>query len=564
MYAGQPIGPKVAAIVLVIWVVLATIIPNVMLSFTETMGIWSRITNIVLPLGVYWLLMSLTPRVGKAAVVMFVFMFFAAFQVVLLYLYGRSVIAVDMYLNVVTTNPGEVGELLGNLLPSLVIVCILYLPPLIEGISMWVRGWELPQWWLHKSRWWASGIIAAGLVCLGLSFTVPNYKPYKELFPVNAFYNLFTAINRVMLTNDYHGTSASFSYRSKSALPDSVPQTYVLIVGETSRADNWQLLGYGKPTSPSLCNRSGLVAYGRALSQSNTTHKSVPMLLSVLDATSFGDSIYKAKSIITAFKEAGFSTWFISNQNRNHSFIDFFGEEADSCIFVRDNNPKGGCYDMDLLPYFHNALAAAPHRKLIVMHTYGSHFNYADRYPEDMRIFVPDTPTDAKAVYRPSLINAYDNTVHYTAAFIDSVITALEQIPAVSTMLYTSDHGEDIFDDDRGLFLHASPCPTYYQIHVPMIVWMSSRYMKLHPDDYAHACANRAEYVASSQSFFHTAMQLGSIKSPFVVPEHSVIDDVYAAPPRLYLNDHNEAVPLEDCGLMKHDLEKLDSLGITG
>ncbi len=43
---------------------------------------------------------------------MFFLMFFAAFQLVLLYLYGRSVIAVDMFLNLVTTNPDEVNELL--------------------------------------------------------------------------------------------------------------------------------------------------------------------------------------------------------------------------------------------------------------------------------------------------------------------------------------------------------------------------------------------------------------------------------------------------------------------
>ena len=49
-------------------------------------------------------------------------------------------------------------------------------------------------------------------------------------------------------------------------------------------------------------------------------------------------------------------------------------------------------------------------------------------------------------------------------------------------MLYTSDHGEDIFDDSRHLFLHASPVPSYYQLHVPFLIWMSDTYREAYPE----------------------------------------------------------------------------------
>ena len=49
------------------------------------------------------------------------------------------------------------------------------------------------------------------------------------------------------------------------------------------------------------------------------------------------NSIYQQKSIITAFKEAGYRTAFFSNQRYNHSFIDFFGKEADTCNFIKEN-----------------------------------------------------------------------------------------------------------------------------------------------------------------------------------------------------------------------------------
>lgn len=51
--------------------------------------------------------------------------------------------------------------------------------------------------------------------------------------------------------------------------------------------------------------------------------KGVPLILSAASADNF-EIIYKQKSIITAFKEAGFKTAFLSNQVPNNTFTDFF------------------------------------------------------------------------------------------------------------------------------------------------------------------------------------------------------------------------------------------------
>lgn len=559
-------GPvsSLLALILAVWTLLVLIVPNVGLSITESMGIWGRLANVVLPAGLFALLLSLTRKVGKAVVLMIPLMVIAAFQLVLLYLYGRSVIAVDMFLNVVTTNPGEVGELLGNLTPIMIVVFVLYLPCIVAGIIGWCKGWLLHPRLMKEARVWSLVAFGAGVLLVGVAKVADHdYEVHKHLFPVNAFYNMGTAVNRTILTSGYHGTSAGFRFNAVSERPDSVAQTIVLVVGETSRAINWQLTGAPYDTNPSLMGRQGLVAFDRVLSQSNTTHKSVPMLLSCLDASTFGDSIYSSKSIITAFKEAGFATWFLSNQLRNRSFIDFFGQEADTCLFIRDFEQSSSLHsDFALLGYMQKALSAPQQRKLIVLHTYGSHFNYADRYPGSVRKFLPDSPTEAKPEYRQSLINAYNNSVLATSALLDSVITALSATPAMTAMLYTSDHGEDIFDDERNLFLHASPCPSYYQIHVPMVLWVSPAMDEAYPALLAGAGANAHRYVASSQAFFHTAMQLGGLTSPCFDASKSVAADSYTEPQRLYLTDHNEAVPLERSGLTRHDLLKLDSLGV--
>ena len=243
-----------------------------------------------------------------------------------------------------------------------------------------------------------------------------------------------------------------------------------MVVGETSRALNWQLYGYERETNPLLVQQSGLVAFPKVLTESNTTHKSVPMLLSDVTACSY-DSIYHRKGIITAFKEAGFRTAFFSNQRFNHSFIDFFGREADAFDFIKEDsldfsyNPS----DNELLKLVEQELAKGAKKQFIVLHTYGSHFNYRERYPSGDAFFTPDYPVEAERKFRDNLVNAYDNSVRYTDSLLARLIGMLENQGTDAALIYTSDHGEDIFDDPRHLFLHASPVPSYYQLHIPFL-----------------------------------------------------------------------------------------------
>ena len=132
------------------------------------------------------------------------------------------------------------------------------------------------------------------------------------------------------------------------------------------------------------------------------------------------DSIYHQKGIITAFKEAGFRTAFFSNQRYNHSFIDFFGMEADTYDFIKEDsvsstyNPS----DDELLKLVEEELAKGATKLFIVLHTYGSHFNYRERYPSEDAFFTPDYPMEAERKYRDNLVNAYDNSIRYTDDFL--------------------------------------------------------------------------------------------------------------------------------------------------
>ena len=560
---------------LYVYAVVALLLPNIALCYTECLAPWACGVNVLLPLSLYMLFFSVAKRPGKMIWWAFIFVFFAAFQLVLLYLFGTGVIAVDMFLNLVTTNPGEAMELLDNLAPAVVGVFVVYLPLLILGGVNIRRDSRLSVSFQQRVRHWAMQIGAIGLFCLLASYlVVDDYRMRNQLYPVNICYNLYLAFERNAASENYREASRDFKFDARSEHSATAPEVYVMVVGETARAHNFSLYGYPRNTNPLLSKTPGIKAFPNVTTQSNTTHKSVPMLLSAASAEDF-ERLFHEKGILAAFKEAGFHTVFISNQLPNHSFIDFLGEQADEHYFLKkEDASQGNHYDEDLLQKLDEILPLADasssahyhyrYRKLfVVLHSYGSHFNYQERYPRSFAYFKPDSRSEAKPENRRDLLNAYDNTIRYTDYILHGIIERLQKWEGIQTktdgvygqpisaMLYTSDHGENIFDDERCLFLHAAPKASDYELHVPFIIWTSEGFSKQYPDILKALGENRSKQVQSSLSAFHTMLGIGGIQTHYRQDEYSVASDKYHPVKLLYLDDHDEAIPQEDAKFLR-------------
>ena len=558
------------------YAVVALLLPNIALCFTESLAPWACGANVLLPLALYMWFFSLARCPGKMVWWAFIFIFFAAFQLVLLYLFGTGVIAVDMFLNLVTTNAGEAMELLDNLAPAVVGVFVIYLPLLVLGIIHIRKKHQISVAFQHHVRKWVMEVGGIGLFCLLACYVVvDDYRMRNQLYPVNVCYNLYLAFERNAASVNYREASRDFKFDARSEHDAEAPEVYVMVVGETARAHNFSLYGYPRNTNPLLSKTPGIIAFPDAMTQSNTTHKSVPMLLSAASAEDF-ERLFHEKGILAAFKEAGFHTVFISNQQPNHSFIDFLGEQADEHYFLKtEDASKGNHYDEDLLKKLDEILPEADaslsghyrYRKLfVVLHTYGSHFNYQERYPRSFAYFKPDSRSEAKPENRQDLLNAYDNTIRYTDYILHGIVERLqkwEKLQAkalaktqaktlgatsqpTSAMLYTSDHGENIFDDDRRLFLHAAPKASDYELHVPFIIWTSEGFGKQYPGAWKALGENRTKQVQTSLSAFHTMLGIGGIRTPYRLDKYSVASGKYHPTRLLYLDDHDGAILQED------------------
>ena len=538
------------------YVLVAICVPNVILDFTENYGIGAMLCNLLVPISIYGYVLTLKRRPGLMTWVLSPFIFLSAFQLVLLYLFGNSIIAVDMFLNLVTTNANEAMELLDNLIPAVVGVFVLYIPALIFAAVSIKRKDHLSLSCTRKLRRNALfGIILSGVLLLGTYLQNEDYEMKVDVFPVNVCYNCYLAFERTEDVAHYAETSKDFCFSVTPEHDAEQPEIYLFVIGETGRACNWGLYGYERNTTPKLQEQTGLIYFTDVLTQSNTTHKSVPMLMSLASAEDY-DRIYREKSVITAFKEAGFYTAYFSNQKYNHAFIDLFGKEANKSIFLKEEGTTNKNINDNELAGLVDGLLKKGHRKLfIVLHTYGSHFNYKERYPASTAVFIPDNISEASPKNRESLVNAYDNTIHQTDAFLSGLIDQLKRQKVPAVMLYTSDHGEDIFDDDRHLFLHSSPVPSYYQLHVPFIIWMSEEYADLYPQIRKNVVENRNRPLSSNAVVVPTLLEMAGFNTPYLVDSLSLANPHFHMATRFFISDHNEPEAFDKIGLDEEDIQ---------
>lgn len=547
-------------LILMLWTLAGLLVPNAVLCFTENWSVIAKAANILIPAGIYLLCFSISRKTGRAVWWLFPFIFFAAFEIVLLYLYGEGVIAVDMFLNVFTTSFSEATTLLVNLVMALVFVAILYVVPLVWGGIAWHKKRRISEKQQKNCRKTGTVFTAAGgLLAVAAYLFVPGYNIIDETFPADAISNLCEAVVRTQQMEHYKQTSADFKYQAVSEADPEEKELYIMAIGETGRAMDWQLGGYERETNPRLSKIPGLTYFSRAFSESNTTHKSVPMLMSFASAENF-DSIYNYKSVLTAFKEAGYRTAFFSTQTPNRSYTQFFADEADTTAYLKGKPNEVWPYDGELLPLLQAEIAKNTGKLLVVLHTYGSHFLYTERYPSEFAFFKPDNTVDANRLNRDKLINAYDNTIRYTDYVLSQVIASAQKAGCRSAVLYSTDHGEDIFDDSRERFLHASPVPTAYQLHVPVAVWLSDSLIAQSPDKLRALRSHRGDFISPQKSLFMTLLDIASVKTPYYREEWALTSDAFKSPEALYLTDLNEPLPWSEIAFKKQDMKYFEKI----
>ncbi len=362
----------------------------------------------------------------------------------------------------------------------------------------------------------------------------------------NLFYQSFP-LNLLLAGNEYRVQQQALSavaaksrdFQFGAAQPEVLGerQIYVLVIGETLRPDRLQLNGYARATTPELASIPGVISFQDMVSPWAWTRMSVPVIISRKTAANHS-YFFDEKSVVAAFAEAGFRTYWLSTQSPlgvHDSSVALHASEADEVQYL---NPIGykkeGFYDEVLLDAFKRVLAKQEQKQLIVLHTLGSHFSYTDRYPPAFDRFLPSGKGQKIGMHdkanRELLSNAYDNTVLYTDFIVAGLIRQLQQQQAVASLLLVSDHGENIFDGDCDKSGHGHN--TEYDYRVGALWWGSELFSQQFPEKIQQLNISARQPLLTSQTF-HTMLQLADIHYPTQQSALSFASPAFKPQPRL-------------------------------
>lgn len=441
--------------------------------------------------------------------------FFAFGNAVALYFIVQYGVLIDSTMsgNVLKTNFAEAAELahpklliyvvVFGLLPALVVARVHVTPSsharrgafvlasLLLG-STWLYA-NAPSWlWIDKNAKQFGGLV------LPWSYVINPLRYYRQEAERNRAPDLLPALT--------------------STDPRRV--VFVLVIGESARAQNFSLYGYGRETNPLLA-QSGVMAFPGARSCATYTTASLRCMLSYRggDAQNGND-----EPLPSYLQRHGIEViWRTNNFGEPPLQVSTF-ERADEirkkCI--------GDCSRLDFDEVLLDGLAERLRdarrgtKTLVVLHQAGSHGpQYFKKYPPEFERFRPACRTvELQKCSAEELVNAYDNTIVYTDYVLSRVIEMLKSLDGTaSVMLYMSDHGESL--GEHGLYLHGVPMAVAPEVQtaVPLVVWMSDEFLKRRGSTQA---TSKTEAGLSADVVFHSVMGAMGVTSEIYAPQRDL------------------------------------------
>ena len=387
----------------------------------------------------------------------------------------------DMIQNIIQTNPGEAKSWLaprfiGWVLLTGVLPALLY---------VWLVRVRYAKRWYQEIGWRLAGVAASVLVVALVAATA--YGNYASFFRNNK------GINHQVTPVNFIGASIKTAYNvydanrplvqigldaKRTSAQGERKKVFILVVGETTRAENWGLNGYTRQTTPQLAALgSEVINFPQVSSCGTATAISVPCLFSRMSRGDYnGNRAAHEEGLMDILQRAGIYTSWRENDGGCKGACDRIKH-----VNVQDWAPKNecvseGCWDIHLLTGLQQEIDAMPGDGVIVLHTMGSHGPaYFERYPQAFKQFTPTCDTNQiQQCERQAVINTYDNTVLYIDHVLAQTIKLLQNDTQVDSALwYFSDHGESL--GENGMYLHAAPymvAPSQ-QTHIPMVFWAS-------------------------------------------------------------------------------------------
>ncbi|HHR0679860.1 TPA: phosphoethanolamine transferase EptA [Klebsiella aerogenes] len=392
----------------------------------------------------------------------------------------------SMIANIFDTTPAESFALL-----STQMVIVLGLSGLLMVlVAWWIKVRKPASFWRGAAMRLLNIAVSALLIVLVAALF---YKDYASVFRNNKeLVKSLSPSNSIVALNSWYAHNRMDNLplvkigedaKQKAVMHNGARKNLTIVVlGETSRAENFSLGGYDRETNPRL-KQDDVVYFPKTTSCGTATAVSVPCMFSNMPRAHYDEELaHHQEGVLDILQRAGVQVLWNDNDGGCKGACDRVPHQNVTNLNLSGECIDGECYD-DVL--FHNLDSYIDNLQqdgIIVLHTIGSHGpTYYNRYPAEFKKFTPTCDTnEIQSCTQQQLTNTYDNTILYVDYVVDKAIKLLQskQDKFTTSLVYLSDHGESLGED--GVYLHGLPYSIApdTQKHVPILLWLSPDYQQ--------------------------------------------------------------------------------------
>lgn len=437
----------------------------------------------------------------------------------------------SMITNMVDTTPAESMALLT---PKMIVV-IFFTGIFMAVLAFWPAFKKSVPVWKGVLERALSLVISVVLIAV---IAMLFYKDYASLFRNN-----HELVKSLSPSNFIAASLSYYNHRERANLPlvkigedaHQLPHMLngpkknltILVVGETSRAANFSLGGYSRPTNPLLVE-DDVVYFPDVSSCGTSTAVSVPCMFSNMPRKHYDDALAShQEGLLDIIQRAGLSVLWNENDAGCKGACDRVPNQDMTALNLPGMCIKGECYDEVLFHGLEEYIKQLQGNGLIVLHTIGSHGpTYNHRYPPAFRKFTPTCETkQIQECSQAQLINTYDNTILYADYIVDKAIELLKahQEEFTTSLVYLSDHGESL--GEKGVYLHGLPyaIAPEAQTRVPLLIWLSPDYQQRYAVDYKCLSQQATTQKYSQDNLFSTMLGITGVQTREYVSSDDIV-----------------------------------------
>lgn len=355
------------------------------------------------------------------------------------------------------------------------------------------------------------GIITLITILLSFLFTFTN----KSISLGPSYSSFYQTVSRYFIERLSPVKREMVNYQSPIAPQNNI----VLIVDESIRGDHLDINGYARQTTPFLSHlaatEQSFYNFGLATAGATCSYPSNALILTgVRPGFNNFENVKNYPTIFQYAKAMGYKTFYIDAQTNS-----IWNGLTDHDIRFIDSWTKAKDLGDDLQSDHRAAkkikeIISTSRGNFIVLNKRGVHFLYESSYPKEMAVWLP-LPVDYSN--HPDLVkNSYDNGIHYNVNTFFEKLLSNSQILENTVILYTSDHGQTLFENSTN-WLHCNSTPQ--EATVPLIL-MGRKLPSI-----------KVGYQASHSNILPTILDLMNV--PVELRAHDYAPSLFTATPEM-------------------------------